>query len=283
MEKDKLKLNVSSQFVLKNNEENIDLKLTEGVNITGGSVSGIVYDTTLLTGEVVNDATVKVFTAEGVPYAHTLTSEDGKYTIGNLPIGMYLIAATKDGYILSEDLPLTITNTIPVNVDIATIPNKEINKNIIYGILTDNITKLSLEGVEVQLYKEIEGVQTLVTSTTSISDGEYILDNIDDGDYKISYVKIGYQLLEMNITLAGGIKFLANQTLNSTVGQINNTVSGVIKDNLGNLVKNALVALYEIVDGKEILVATTYTNSIGKYMFGNIKDGEYLVKSKFSR
>ena len=196
---------------------------------------------------------------------------------------MYLIAATKDEYILSEDLPLTITNTIPVNVDLAIVPNKEINKNIIYGILTDNITKLTLEGVEVQLYKEVEGVQTLVTSTTSISDGEYILDNIDDGEYKISYVKTGYQLLEMNITLAGGIKFLANQTLNSTVGQINNTVSGVIKDNLGNLVKNALVALYEIVDGKEILVATTYTNSIGKYMFGNIKDGEYLVKSKFSR
>ena len=283
MEKDKLKLNVSNQFNLNNNEENIDLNLSQGALITSGSVSGTVYDTTLLTGKVVNNATVKVFTAEGVPYAHTLTNDAGKYTIGNLPIGVYLIAATKDGYILSEDLPLTITNTIPVNINLVITPNKEINKNIIYGKLIDNITKLSLEGVEVQLYKEVAGIQTLVTSTTSISDGEYILDNIDDGDYKISYVKTGYQLLEMNVTLASGIKFLANQSLNSSVGKINNTVSGVIKDNLGNLVRNALVALYQIVDGKEILVATTYTNSLGKYMFGNINDGEYLVKSKFSR
>ena len=65
----------------------------------------------------------------------------------------------------------------------------------------------------------------------------------------------------------------------STIGQINNTVSGIIKDNDGNIIANALVALYKIDNDKEILIATTYTNNLGKYMFGNVIDGNYLVKS----
>ena len=69
----------------------------------------------------------------------------------------------------------------------------------------------------------------------------------------------------------------------SIIGNINNTVSGIIRDNLGNVVSDALVALYKIENNKEILVATTYTNSIGKYMFGNVIDGNYLVKSKLGR
>lgn len=31
------------------------------------------------------------------------------------------------------------------------------------------------------------------------------------------------------------------------------------------------------------LVVTAYTNSLGKYMFGSIVDGNYLVKSNFNQ
>ena len=163
------------------------------------------------------------------------------------------------------------------------MPNSNINKNIIYGKIIDNSTKLSLGGVNVLLYKYVDGTATLINSSTSISDGEYILDNIEDGDYQVSFVKNGYQSININVSLANGIKLLAAESMVSIIGNINNTVSGIIRDNLGNVVSNALVALYKIENNKEILVATTYTNSIGKYMFGNVIDGNYLVKSKLGR
>lgn len=107
--------------------------------------------------------------------------------------------------------------------------------------------------------------------------------NIEDGDYQVSFVKNGYQSININVSLANGIKLLADESMVSIIGNINNAVSGIIRDNLGNVVSDALVALYKIENNKEILVATTYTNSIGKYMFGNVIDGNYLVKSKLGR
>ncbi len=282
MENELLNLNVSNEFILNNNEENIDLSLNQETSSNNGSVTGTVYDTVVGTGTPVSGATVKVFTSDGIPYAHTITSIDGKYTIDNLPIGMYLVAAAKEGYTLSLDVPLTVSNTIPTNIDLAITPNVDITKNIIYGRIRDNATKLYLGDVEISLFREINGERVLISSAKSISDGEYILDNIDDGNYIVTYVKTGYQSIEMNITLSNGIKFLANESMTSIIGQINNTVSGIIKDTAGNIIANALVALYKIDNGNEVLVATTYTNALGKFMFGNVIDGNYLVKSKYS-
>lgn len=154
-----------------------------------GNVTGIVFENNIESEIPVEGATVKVFTSDGIPYSHTSTDATGKYTIGNLPVGIYLISATKNGY----------------------------------------------------------------------------------------------QSININVSLANGIKLLADESMVSIIGNINNTVSGIIRDNLGNVVSNALVALYKIENNKEILVATTYTNSIGKYMFGNVIDGNYLVKSKLGR
>lgn len=183
---------------------------------------------------------------------------------------------------MSEDIPLVITNTIPVKIDLVVLSNEIINNNILYGIVTDNVTLLPIEGVNVQLYKLIDGVKTLIKSTSTIADGEYILDNIVDGDYTVSYNKSGYQTVELAVNLSKGIKLAANQVMVSIIGQINNTVSGIIKDSLGNVVTDALVALYKIENNTETLVATTYTNNLGKYMFGNVVDGNYLIKSNFN-
>ncbi len=276
-------MNVSEQFVLSNNEENIDFTLQSTEQYFNENVTGIVFENNIESEIPVEGATVKVFTSDGIPYSHTLTDATGKYTIGNLPVGIYLISATKNGYNLCEDIPISITNTIPLNINLAIVPNSNINKNIIYGKIIDNSTKLSLGGVNVLLYKYVDGTATLINSSTSISDGEYILDNIEDGDYQVSFVKNGYQSININVSLANGIKLLADESMVSIIGNINNTVSGIIRDNLGNVVSNALVDLYKIENNKEILVATTYTNSIGKYMFGNVIDGNYLVKSKLGR
>lgn len=284
MNDDTLKLNVSSTFTLvDNNEANINLNLAPPTVTTEGTVTGTVYDTTLLTGAVVPGATVKVFTTDGTPYAHTITDINGQYTISDLPMGIYTIAAVKDGNYLSQDLPLTISSTLPVTIDLVLTNNESITKNIVYGIVDDNLNNSPIDNVTVSLYQIVDGEKVLVSTTTSIADGEFILDQIADGTYSLSFSKAGYQTVEVNnVILTGSTKFDASTTLTSTIGTINSTVSGYIKNELGIAVANAYVGLYQIVAAKETLVAVTYTNADGKYMFGNVVEGQYVVKSKLS-
>ena len=48
------------------------------------------------------------------------------------------------------------------------------------------------------------------------------------------------------------------------------------------MVPNAFVGLYKITATGKELVAVTYSNAIGKYMFGNVAAGEYAVKAKLT-
>lgn len=283
MNNDTFELKVSNTFTLANNNEaDINLNLSLPPISTTGSVSGTIYDTTLLTGQVVAGATVKVF-KDGTPYAHTVSATDGTYTISDLPMGIYTIAAVKDGNYLSADVPLTISSILPVTINLALINNDASTMNVIYGILSDKTTGLPIDNVKISLYSVVGELKTFVASTTSIADGEYVLDQVADGNYEIAFDKAGYQTSTVNnITLSGGTIFNATTTLTSIVGNINSTVSGIIKTDLGVIVANAFVGLYKIVDGVETLVAITYTNAEGKYMFGNVLEGEYLVKAKLS-
>ncbi len=285
MNNDTLKLNVSNSFTLANNNEaDINLNLTPPPINTNGSVTGTVYDTTLLTGKVVSGATVKVFTKDGTPYAHTITDTNGAYTISDLPMGIYSIAAVKNGNYLSTEIPLTISNVLPVTINLVLINNVNTLKNVIYGIVKDNVTNLPIDNVNISLYKIVDTEKTLVASTTSIADGEYTLDLVNDGTYELVFDKTGYQTSQVsNIILVGGTKFDASTALKSFIGTINSTVSGIVKNELGIAVANAFVGLYKITDEAETLVAVTYTNADGKYMFGNVLEGEYIVKSKLSQ
>lgn len=283
MNQDKLKLFASTTFdLVEEQKQNLDIKLEQAETLNNGSVTGTVYDTTILTGNIVPGATVKVFTDDGTPFMHTITKDDGTFTINDLPLGTYTITAVKDGNYLSVDQPLIISNVIPVTINLAITPTT-ISNNVIYGKILNFEDNTVINDADVILYKMVDNVPVLYAKTKSISDGEYIIDNIEDGLYQISVQKTGYQTNELNnITLENGVKLNSNITLVNNLGPINSTVSGFIKDELGNNVQNVLVALYKIDNDKEVLVATTYTNSIGKYMFGNVVAGNYMVKAKLT-
>ncbi len=63
----------------------------------------------------------------------------------------------------------------------------------------------------------------------------------------------------------------------------NGTVSGIIRDQMGNVVAGCFVGLFQIIDGREVLIATTKTNTDGKYLFGGVTGGQYLVKAKLNQ
>ena len=67
----------------------------------------------------------------------------------------------------------------------------------------------------------------------------------------------------------------------------NGTVSGVIRNASGAAVAGCFVGLYQVTrvgeTSVETLIATTKTNAEGKYLFGGVIGGQYLVKAKLER
>ncbi|MDD6756869.1 MAG: carboxypeptidase-like regulatory domain-containing protein [bacterium] len=127
-----------------------------------------------------------------------------------------------------------------MTIDLVLTNNDTITKNIVYGIVDDNLNNSPIDNVTVSLYQIVDGEKVLVSTTTSIADGEFILDQIADGTYSLSFSKAGYQTVEVNnVILTGSTKFDTSTTLTSTIGTINSTVSGYIKNELGIAVANA--------------------------------------------
>lgn len=91
----------------------------------------------------------------------------------------------------------------------------------------------------------------------------------------------------MAVTILGGS--IANVSLAMIVDgrTYSGTVSGIIRDASGAAVANCFVGLYAVKDvagvQTETLVATTRTNAEGKYLFGGVLAGAYMVKAKLEQ
>lgn len=141
--------------------------------------------------------------------------------------------------------------------------------------------------------------------------GAYTLSGIPAGTYSLAAVKDGYLLsdaagvtlsqgasTELNLTLsadptlalgaiAGGS--IANVAMSMTVDSrtYNGTVSGIIQNNAGQAVAGCFVGLYAVTTDlgvtTETLVSVTKTNTEGKYLFGGVTAGAYVVKAKLEQ
>ncbi len=88
----------------------------------------------------------------------------------------------------------------------------------------------------------------------------------------------------MTATILGGS--IVNLTMSMIVDTrtYNGTVSGIIRNQAGQVVAGCFVGLYQVTkEGAEVLVSITKTNAEGKYLFGGVTGGQYLVKAKLNR
>ena len=88
-------------------------------------------------------------------------------------------------------------------------------------------------------------------------------------------------------TVAGGSIVNLTMSMVEDARTYSGTVSGVIRDQKGAAVAGCFVGLYQVTGtgaaAVERLVSVTKTNEEGKYLFGGVAGGQYLVKAKMSR
>ncbi len=274
-------LTYSPNFALEGIEEaNIDLNLDVLEND-----SSSVYGVVTIDGEPVPNATVKLFDRDGNPFKHTLTDSEGEYTLDGVPSGTYTISAVKSGCVLSPGKGITLMPKDTTQVNLTLERENTLDFGAIAGILMvaePDGTKTPLGNAKITL-KNADSVT--VESTYTIDDGEFAFYDLADGFYTLISSSDGYLPETMSVKIANGSIINVIMNVGRDTRTYNGTVSGIIRDSSGSPLSGCFVGLYKIfIDDnntrRETLVAFTKTNNSGKYMFGEVVGGSYLVKAK---
>ena len=276
---DLLQLQYSQNFPIAGTQEaDINLTLPPVPDATA-TVIGTVTDGTT----PIADATVKIFDSQGAPYQHTVTDAVGNYTLEGLPAGTYTVAAVKEGYLLSTGIGVVLTQGNTSQIDLVCTRDASLSLGAIAGVVQTmvNLIPTPLAGAKLSLLNQAGEV---VATTYSVDDGEFAFYDVADGIYTLISSAVGHiTTAPTAVTILNGS--IANVNLTMTVDSrtYNGTVSGIIRDQYGNAVAGCFVGLFQVVAGQELLIATTKTNTDGKYLFGGVTSGEYLVKAKLTQ
>lgn len=274
-------LNFTDEISVKSLEEKVsNISLTKLDTINSGGITGVVVNSSLVP---VDAATVKIFDLNYNPIKHTMTNSDGVYSITGMTSGEYIVYSIKDGFGLSTKRQITIDDTVSTLNDIMITKNTAIRKGTLYGV-TYNMNKEPLSKILVTLSTNAEE-PVVVSETYSTTDGEYVFYNIDAGDYIVNAISDDYILTEsFDITIEEGVNNKEKLYLDKLSSAKEGTINGIITDEATSIpLENCFVGLYEIDDsGEETLTSVTVTNRDGKYFFGYVPEGNYIIKAKQS-
>lgn len=276
---DLLQLQYSQNFPISGMQE-ADINLTlPPVPTATATVFGTVTDG----ADPIPDATVKLFDSLGAPYQRTVTDENGAYTLEGIPAGTYTVAGVKDGYLLSDGAGVVLSSGDTTQVNLVCTQDASLALGTIAGVVQTlvNLVQTPLSGAKISL---LNAASEVVATTYSVDDGEFAFYDLADGAYTLIASAAGYiTTAPMAVTILDGS--IANVVLSMTVDSrtYNGTVSGIIRDQNGNAVAGCFVGLFQVAAGQELLIATTKTNTDGKYLFGGVTSGEYLVKAKMNQ
>ncbi len=210
--------------------------------------------------DLIKDATLNIFQANGILATSLLSNENGEYTVG-LPSGSYKIVASKAGYIAdSSNVTLTIGQNLQ-NIDLTLTENFA----TIAGIVNTN--GIGLSDVLVNLISPIGG-----KSKYTLSDGTFLVNKIVGSTYQISFSKTGYSdttIVDYEI-LDGESK-----SVNISLEILNGKISGSILTSSGSSVNEATVKAVAD-DGSEFYSSS---NGSGEYTISSLKSGNYVVSA----
>lgn len=283
LRQDAFELRFSENFDTKGLQETaVNLVLEESTQ-TNTTLIGNVTDGT----DPVEGATVKAFDEDGVPFAHTLTDDQGDYVFQDLPVGTYSVGVVKDGYIMTALKGASLSKGSTATLDFEIEEDQTLKLGTIAGKLKILDTNEPLSNGKITLF---DSENVVVATTYTINDGEFAFYNIPNGEYKVIATATGYITSSpMSVTIKEGSVINIEMNVEVDTRTFNGTVNGVVRTINGKVISGCFVGLYNVTKDeetgrtREILVKTTRTNSSGQYMFGGVEEGSYVVKAKLSQ
>lgn len=275
---DQYNLKASLEFPVTGTQEvNQGLQLTASVISESGVLTGAVTSG----GTAVADATVKVFDINDNPLYHGNTNAVGQYTIPDVVRGTYKVTVAKNGYLTPDAVSATVAANRPTTVDFSLTVDPKATASTLFGIIRQAVVFTPIAGATVNIYQIVDETQTLIATTLTNSAGQYLSPDLDPGEYIVVANKTGYfQSTSTPVILA--VSDIEGLDLALTVNSVTNTgtISGIITDAVTLLpIPGAIVALYDITGTTETVIRITRANQGGRYLFGNIESGNYIVKA----
>lgn len=262
-------------------EIRVDLQLSKDPFLNTGSISGTVTNPE---GQPVEGVLVKIFNNNHDPLYHTLTDENGYYSFSAIePESGYHLAVVKDEYLLNEVTAFSIVAGQTLDIDATITPDPSALLSIITGHIFD-IKNNPLEGVVFTLLKLDGGMEVPVGITTTNEYGQFVFVNVESGSYVGRATKQGYvpEIIEIKVTTSGSIIDIS-ETMEESPTESLGTINGIITNDEGAGIEGAVVILYEVSGDPEnpTLTPIRYTSTIegGVYLFGDVPQGNYVVKA----
>ncbi len=260
---------------------------TSGINAileVGGSISGTVTDQA--TGHPVEDAWVGVINLEGdYWYGETSTDASGHYTVAGLPGGDYKVEFYGFPYVTEwwnnqPDFDTADTVSVTPGVDTPGIDSALDRGGSISGTVTDSLTGLPIAGVGVSAYSL--SLDYYIGSTWTDASGEYTLDGLGGGDYKVRFqVTAGYVTEWWNDQPTFGTADPVAVILGADTPGIDaalaagGRISGTVTDQAtGAPLQYAWVSVY---NSDYDYVGGASTDALGHYALGPLPGGDYRV------
>lgn len=261
-------------------EIRLDLKLEPQPLNNTGKVTGTVTNSS---GNPIPNALVKVMSDSYEPLLHAITSTDGTYTLDNIPAGTgYNIFAIASGMSLKQGVSFSMVSgqVLTKNFSLTNDPASQLG--IIAGDLIDSSNSTPIGGAVISLYLvNPDSTEILQSITYTNSYGQFVFRELEIGDYSIRVSKLGYIGTSSTADISS-----SGQIVPSLISLIQNpnasrgTVSGIITDNNNQPINEADVVLYEVNEDNSLTaIAFTKTNTAGVYLFINVPQGNYKVKS----
>ena len=256
-EREQYLLNQTPQFNLDAGAENrSDLSLVPNPDIN----KSVIICSVQYNSNPVTNALVKILTVSGDPVDHQFTNAEGQTVSMMLPAGTYLVVVSAPGYVSTVANTVNLPNTTGVILNISLTPDPRTALNALYGLVLDADTSTRIGNATVSM-SDVQG-QTLST-TASDDQGEYLFCEVSNGSYELTAVKSGYALSSPLLVTVSGSQLAQTNILLAPETTTNGTVQGFMRDQAGNMLSNAFVALYSVSNGVETLIRETLTNHNG--------------------
>jgi hypothetical protein len=154
-----------------------------------------------LSGNVINmesgigilDADIFLFDENGTELANSISDAGGGFLFSGLIDGEYSLIASHPGYL---DLTSQVDVSLIGGISNPIIIELETKSFTIFGIVLDDNSQF-LSEANISLYS----ADTLISSIESNGDGQYLLDNLQVGNYQVLATKENYDSSYSNITL----------------------------------------------------------------------------------
>ncbi|MFI8687005.1 carboxypeptidase regulatory-like domain-containing protein [Rossellomorea sp. NPDC077527] len=220
-----------------------------------GQITGTVVDS--IGSNPISGAVVSIVNSSGNLITSVLTDMDGVFMVEGLAPDNYTVNVMANDFQNGMVGALVSSGqTTPVSVVLNPDP----------GFITGSVSPI-VPNTIVQL-RDVNNV--LIDSVVVNQDGTFSFNNLTPGTYTVLASAPNYS------TVQAGVSVLANQS--STVDLIlvpnPGSVSGIVTDNMGNPIGNAIV---QIFDQNNILIGSGFTDSSGQYIVGNLPSGSFNV------